>query len=168
MAGSSYCIPLQDVKKGCDSPWLSGGEDFSSLRDWPLPVWPCFSEYIHCKLDLFWGEGGSGSQGWEWTWEVWEVSVIGVHSVKFPNYQKQILCWKKSLNIICIGRCSITMDKITDKQLKNISILAKCHRIHSVCGWLASLLLSWGVLRREGTRTNCIFRGHISLTSFLN
>lgn len=69
------------------------------------------------KLDLFSGEGGSGSQGWEWTWEVWEVSVIGVHSVKFPNYQKQVLCWKKSLNIICIGRCSITMDKITDKQL---------------------------------------------------
>lgn len=58
----------------------------------------------------------------------------------------------KKLNIICIGQCSITMDKITDKQHKNASILAKCHRIHSVRGWLAALLLSWGEMKEGGDK----------------
>lgn len=71
----------------------------------------------------------------------------------------------KNLNIICIGQCSITMDKITDKHLKiYLFWLSVTGFTQHVAGWLHCFCpeVKW---RTEGTATNRIFRGHISLTS---
>lgn len=44
------------------------------------------------KLDLVYCREGATRVG-GWTWKEWEVGMIGVYYMKFPNDQKNILHW---------------------------------------------------------------------------
>lgn len=50
-------------------------------------VWPCSDEYMS-SADFTWYIYLEGDKMLiEWTWEEWEVSVLKMHIIKFPNNQ---------------------------------------------------------------------------------
>lgn len=70
-----------------------GGEGLSFLLAGHRGLIMLHWVYGQHNLDVFFffsffgARGGGMSQGWGWPWEDWEVHVLGVQNVKFPNNQ---------------------------------------------------------------------------------
>ena len=64
--------------------WGDGDTTQFSLSSWSLGEWPCSSEYMG---NTNWTLSGEVTRVRRQTQEDWEVSVVGVFYVKFPNNQ---------------------------------------------------------------------------------
>lgn len=58
------------------------------------------------KLDLVYCREGATRVG-GWTWEEWELGVIGVYFMKFPNNQKKYYIGGKNKNHISLRKLHI-------------------------------------------------------------